>query len=192
MFILGINSSPRIGGNTDILIDKSLGGARLKGAETEKIILNKLKFSPCQECENTRDDGVCIIEDDMQFVYKKIKKADAIILASPIFFGSLSAQMKMMIDRFQCIWKAKYIYKKDLYKTMRTGAFICVAASKRIDFFNNAKSIVRNFFKVNSVDYKEELFCPGIDKKGEILKHPEFLEESFELGRRIAFIKLEG
>jgi len=192
MFILGINSSPRIGGNTDILIDKSLGGARLKGAETEKIILNKLKFSPCQECENTRDDGVCIIEDDMQFVYKKIKKADAIILASPIFFGSLSAQMKMMIDRFQCIWKAKYIYKKDLYKTMRTGAFICVAASKRIDFFNNAKSIVRNFFKVISVDYKEELFCPGIDKKGEILKHPEFLEESFELGRRIAFIKLEG
>lgn len=188
MFILGINGSPRIGGNTDILLDKSLGGARLKGAETEKIILNKLKFSPCQECENTRDDGICIIEDDMQFVYKKIKKADAIILASPIFFGSLSAQMKMMVDRFQCIWKAKYIYKKDLYKTMRTGAFICVAASKRIDFFNNAKSIVRNFFKVISVDYKEELFCQGVDEKGEILKHPEFLKKAFELGERIAFI----
>ena len=191
MFILGINGSPRIGGNTDILLDKSLGGARLKGAETEKIILNKLKFSPCQECENMRDDGVCIIEDDMQIIYKKVKEADAIILASPIFFGSLTAQMKMMIDRFQCVWKAKHIYKRDIYKGNRIGGFISVQASKKRDFFNNAKSIVRNFFKVISVDYREELFCQGVDEKGEILKHPKFLKKAFELGKRIAFIKLE-
>lgn len=191
MFILGINGSPRIGGNTDILLDRVLVGAMISGANTEKIVINSLTFSPCQECKNTRDDGVCIIEDDMQIIYKKVKEANAIILASPIFFGSLTAQMKMMIDRFQCIWKAKYIYKKDLYKTMRTGAFICVAASKRRDFFNNAKSIVRNFFKVISVDYKEDLFCQGVDEKGEILKHPEFLKSAFELGERIAFIKLE-
>jgi multimeric flavodoxin WrbA len=188
MFVLGINGSPRIGGNTDILIDKSLGGARLKGAETEKIILNKLKFSPCQECKNTRDDGICIIEDEMQFVYKKVKKADAIILASPIFFGSLSAQMKMMIDRFQCVWKAKYIFKKDLYKRKRIGGFICIQASKKRNFCNNAKVIVKNFFSVIDVIYKEELFCSGIDYKGEILKHPEFLEKSFELGKGITSI----
>ncbi|MFH1584192.1 MAG: flavodoxin family protein [Actinomycetota bacterium] len=187
MFVLGINGSPRIGGNTDILLDKVLEGAKSKGLKTEKISLNKLKFSPCQECENTRDDGVCIIEDDMQIIYKKVKEADAIILASPIFFGSLSAQMKMMIDRFQCIWKAKYIYKKDIFEKGRNGTFISVAASRRRDFFNNAKSIVRNFFKVISVDYKEELFCQGVDEKGEILKHPEFLKKAFELGERIAF-----
>ena len=188
MFILGINGSPRIGGNTDILLDKALDGARVKGADIEKIILNTLKFSPCQECKNTRDDGICIIEDDMQLVYKKVKKADAIILASPLFFGSLTAQMKMMIDRFQCVWKAKYIYKKDIFEKGRNGAFISVAASRRRDFFNNAKSIVRNFFKVISVDYKEELFCQGVDEKGEILKHPEFLKKSFKLGKKIVII----
>jgi len=187
MFILGINGSPRIGGNTDILLDKALDGARGKGADIEKIILNTLKFSPCQECKNTRDDGICIIEDDMQLVYKKVKKADAIILASPIFFGSLSAQMKMMIDRFQCIWMAKYIFQKDIFKKKRIGGFISVEGTKRRDFFNNAKSIVRNLFKVISVDYKEELFCQGVDEKGEILKHPEFLKKAFELGERIAF-----
>lgn len=187
MFILGINGSPRIGGNTDILLDKALDGARGKGADIEKIILNKIKISPCQECENTRDDGVCIIEDDMQIIYKKVKEADAIILASPIFFGSLTGQTKMMIDRFQCVWKAKYIYKKDIFENGRNGAFISVAASRRRDFFNNAKSIVRNFFKVISVDYKEELFCQGVDEKGEILKHPEFLKKALELGEKIAF-----
>lgn len=85
MRVLGINGSPRIGGNTDILLDKVLEGARSKGAKTEKVVLNNLKFSPCQECENLRDDGSCIIEDDMQPLYKKIEEADRIILASPIF-----------------------------------------------------------------------------------------------------------
>ena len=52
MKILGINGSPRIGGNTDILLDKALEGAKSKGAQVEKVILNQLKFVPCQECEN--------------------------------------------------------------------------------------------------------------------------------------------
>ena len=186
MYVLGINGSPRIGGNTDILLDKALEGASAKGAKTEKVILNTLKFSPCQECENIRDDGTCIIEDDMQPLYKKIEAADAIILASPIFFGSLSAQTKMMIDRFQCSWRAKYILKKDIFKKKRKGCFISVEASTRKDFFDNAKSIVKNLFATIDADYKEELFCSGVDEKASILKHPDVLEKAFELGKRIA------
>ena len=126
MNVLGINGSPRMGGNTDILLDKALEGAQGKGSEIEKVILNTLKFSPCQECEVLKDDGSCIINDDMQPLYKKIKESDAIILASPIFFGSLTAQTKMMIDRFQCAWRARYILKKDIFKKKRCGAFISV------------------------------------------------------------------
>jgi multimeric flavodoxin WrbA len=185
VYVLGINGSPRIGGNTDILLDRALQGARNKGAQTEKIILNKLKFSPCQECEKLRDDGTCIIEDDMQPVYKKIEQADAIILASPIFFGSVSAQTKMMIDRFQCAWRAKYILNKDVFSRKRKGAFICVEASDRKDFFANAKSIVKNFFATINADYSDELLCSGIDEKAKILKHPDVLERAFDLGSRI-------
>ncbi len=186
MKVLGINGSPRIGGNTDILLDKVLEGARNKGAETEKVVLNNLKFSPCQECENLRDDGSCIIEDDMQSLYKKIEETDGIILASPIFFGSLSAQTKMMIDRFQCAWRAKYVLKIDIFKKKKIGGFISVEASTREDFFDNAKSIVKNLFKTIDVSYKEELFCSGVDEKGSILKHPEVLKKAFELGQSIA------
>lgn len=186
MNILGINSSPRIGGNSDILLDNALDGAQSIGAKTEKVILNNLKFSPCQECEDLKDDGRCIIEDDMQNLYRKIEKADVLILASPIFFGSLSAQMKMMIDRFQCVWRAKYILKKDIFKKKKTGAFISVAASRRKDFFNNAKSIIKDFFAIVNAAYKEELFCSGVEKKGDVLRKQNCLKKAYELGKGIA------
>jgi len=185
MKVLGISGSPRIGGNTDILLDKLLEGAKIKGAKIEKIILNKLKFSGCQECDNVNDDGTCIIEDDMQGVYDKIKNADVIILASPIFFGSLSAQTKMMVDRFQCLWRAKYILKKDIGFKKIKGVFLSIEGSDRKDFFDNAKSIVKNFFAVINVEYKSELFCSNIDAKGNMLKHPDCLKKAFELGERI-------
>jgi len=186
MNVLGINGSPRIGGNTDILLDRALDGARSVGAKTEKVILNSLKFSACQECENIKDDGSCIIEDEMQALYKKIEDTDALILASPVFFGSLSAQTKMMIDRFQCAWRTKYILGKEVFKKKKVGAFISVEASGRNDFFDNSKSIVKNLFATINAAYKEELFCPGVSRMGDVFKYPDFLKKAYELGYKIA------
>ena len=185
MKVLGINGSPRKGGNTDILLDNALKGAQNNGAKVENIILNDLEFSPCQECENMPDDRFCIIEDDMQIVYRKTEGADAIILASPIFFGSLSAQTKMMIDRFQCVWRAKYIFKKQVFEKRKIGAFISVEGSNRKDFFDNAKSIVKNFFVTINADYREELFCSKIGEKNAILKESELLKSVFNLGAKL-------
>ncbi|HIE43353.1 MAG TPA: flavodoxin family protein [Candidatus Omnitrophica bacterium] len=186
MMILGISGSPRKGGNTDILLEKALSGASKQGASVEKVILNELKFSPCQECENIRKDGVCKVKDDMQLVYQKVESADGIILASPIFFGSLSAQTKMMIDRFQCLWLSKYTFKTNRLERSRIGAFICVEASDKRDFFENAKSIVRNFFVTIDAVYTEELLCVGVDRKGAVLEHEDCLRRGFEIGERIA------
>lgn len=185
MNVLGINGSPRIGGNTDILLDRVLEGAVRQGVCAEKVILNDLKFCPCQECEDIKEDSLCVIDDDWHQVYKRIENADAIILASPIFFGSISAQSKMMIDRFQCVWRAKYILKRDIFNRRKKGGFISVQAGARKDFFDNAKSIVKNFFAVINADYKEELFCPGIEEKADILRYPDILKKAFELGQRV-------
>ncbi len=186
MRILGIGGSPRVCGNTDVLLEKALEGARQNGAVTEKIILNELEFSPCQECEKAGDDGVCIIRDDMQSVYSEVEIADAVILASPIFFGSISAQMKMMIDRFQCVWRTKQVVGKDVSPEAKRGAFIAVEASRREEFFSNASSIVKNFFATAGIKYREELFCPGVDRKGAILENDDFSRKAFEIGRRIS------
>lgn len=187
--VLGINGSPRTGGNTDILLDKALEGAKSRGAGTEKIVLNTLEFSPCQECAEVKKDGTCKIEDEMQLLYPKIESTNALILASPIFFGSLSAQTKMMIDRFQCLWLAKYVFKTRESEKKRPGAFICVEASTRKDFFENAKSIAKNFLATIDTIYEEELLCPGVDKKGAILEHKDCLKKAFEIGENIASTK---
>jgi len=187
MKVLGICGSPREGGNTDVLLDKALEGAREGGTETGKIVLNELRFSPCQECENMPGDGSCIVNDDMQLVYKEIEKADVLILASPIFFGSVSAQTKMMIDRFQCLWRAKYIMKSvEIPTEKKKGAFLCVSAGTREDFFDNARSIVKNFFATVGHGYNEEVLCPGVEKKGDILKKTDFLHKAFETGKKLA------
>ncbi len=185
MYVLGINGSPRTGGNTDILLENALEGAQDSGAKTEKIVLNSLRFSACQECDKLSSDGTCVIEDDMQHVYRKVRDADALIMASPVFFGSLSAQTKMMIDRFQCAWRAKNILKKGLFEKKRIGVFLSVQASSRESFFDNARSIIKNFFAVVSAVYAGEVFCAGIDEKGGISKHKDCLKTAYELGQKI-------
>lgn len=188
MKVLGISGSPRTGGNTDTLLNKVLEGASSRGAKIEKIILNDLNISPCQEAEyeNVNSEGLSVVDDDMQLIYKKIDEADVVILASPIFFGSLSAQTKAMIDRFQCVWLAKNILGKNLFSRRKKGIFLSVEGSERKDFFDNAKSITRHFFATINAHYEGEIFCSGVDKKGSVLDRPHILEEAHALGERIA------
>ncbi|MGB2601738.1 MAG: flavodoxin family protein [Candidatus Omnitrophota bacterium] len=187
MKVLGICGSPRKEGNTDILLDKALEGSAAAGAETEKITISDLNISPIQEreYEEVNADGLSVVDDDMDVVFKKIRQADAVVMASPVFFGSLSTQSKMMIDRFQCVWLSKIVNHKEIFPDSIAGAFICVEATTREDFFENAKSIIRHFFATINAEYKEELFCPGCDKKGSVLEHAERLEEAFDLGRKL-------
>jgi multimeric flavodoxin WrbA len=189
MHLIGINGSPRAGGNSDVLLDEALRGAAEHGVRTEKIFLNALKYVPCQECENVRDDGICGIRDDMEIVYAGIGEADAIVLASPIFFGGLSAQTKMMIDRFQCAWMVRRRLKRETVERSKTCAFISVQAGDRNDFFENARSIVRNWCATIDARYEGELFCAGVEAKGSARSRPDCMRAAFELGRRLASVK---
>ena len=187
MFLLGIAASPRRGGNSGILLREALSGAESAGARVEEIVLNELDFSGCQECGGCEKTGECVVDDDMQMLYKKLAEADRFIVASPIFFGSLPGQLKVMIDRCQCLWVDKYVLKKPQPgKTNRKGAFICVRGMKRQDFFESARRLVKIFFAVINVSYVDDLFYPGVDEKGAILNHPTALREAFELGKRLA------
>ena len=183
MKVLGIGGSPRSGGNSDLLLASALDGARSGGAKTDKIVLNELDFKPCQECGGCDETGICVIKDEMDIVYKKFEEADAVIIASPIFFGSVSAQTKMMVDRFQCRWIAKYILKRPWVEKRRRGVFLAVAGSRRMAFFENAKEIITIFFKTLNIEYAGDLFFGGVDKKSAIKK--DALKMAFALGARL-------
>lgn len=185
-FILGIMASPRIGGNCDILIDKALETARENGAKTEKIIVNNLRFVACQSCEDIKDNGKCNIQDDFQRIYTAIIAADSIIIASPIYFGSVTAQLKTLIDRFQCHWRAINITKTRKLQSIKQGVFICVQASDRNDFFDNAKFVLKQFFATIGVEYKNEVLCKGIEGKGSVKNKSDCLEKAAVLGENLS------
>ena len=86
--------SPRIGGNSDVLLDRALAGATAAGAGAEKIILCTQKVSGCLACERCNETGVCAVDDAMPAIHEKILGADAIIHSVPVYFWSMTAQMK--------------------------------------------------------------------------------------------------
>lgn len=179
--ILLINASPRVGGNTDIVLNK-INEVIADRANTQKIDINGLDFKPCQECGNCNKDECCILDDDLKPVYKKIIEADVIIFGSPIYFGSLSAQAKMFIDRMQPFWVAK-IKKEELNLKRKKGFLILISGAAKDEFFENAKQIVRNFFQVINSQYCGELLFAKIDKKGEILDFPGLEKQAAKIAQ---------
>ena len=186
MRILGIMGSPRLGGNTDLLLDAALNGAHSQGAEVEKIVIDKLNISPCREHYGCLEDGHCVIRDDMDAVYPKLLAADVIVVASPMFFYGITAQLKALIDRCQALWARKHVLKQNWPGAGRKGAFIAVGATKGEKLFDGSIATVRYFFKTIGVEYMEELLIRGVDQKGDIQQHPSALKDAFELGRRLA------
>lgn len=186
MKVLGIMGSPRIKGNTDLLLDEALKGAQSQEAEVEKIVVDKLKIAPCREYYGCLRDGNCVIRDDMDDIYPKLLEADGIIVASPMFFYGLTSQVKALIDRCQALWARKYILKQDLPDSGRKGAFIAVGATRGKKLFDGSILTVKYFFQSIGVKYVDELLVRGVDKRGEIEQHPSTLSDAFELGRRLA------
>jgi len=182
--VLGIMGSPRIKGNTDLLLEEAFKGAQSQQAEVEKIVVDKLKINPCREYYGCLRDGNCVIRDDMDDIYPRLLSADAVIVASPIFFYALSAQLKALIDRCQALWARKYVLK-NLDVPLRKGALIAVGATRGERLFEGPILTVKYFFKAINVEYADELLIRGVDQRGEIKEHPATLADAFELGRRL-------
>ncbi len=187
MKVLGIMGSPRLRGNTELLLDEALRGAREKGAETEKITAAKLKIAPCREYYGCLKDGNCVIRDDMDDIYPKILAADAVIMATPIFFYTVSAQLMLLISRCQALWARKYVLK-NLDIPLKKGAFIAVGATRGAKLFDGPKLTLKYFFQAINAEYTDELLIRGVDKRGEIKDHPDYLAAAYELGKKLASV----
>jgi len=151
-----------------------------------------MNIRPCQNCGGCDETGVCVLKgDDMAEIYEAVRKADRIVVASPIFFFALSAQTKAMIDRFQCIWCEKYLLKKHIPEGRygRKGLLLLVGGMKKEIGINCGEATVKAFFRTLSVPTHETLGFTGIDRKGAILEHPTALKDAFNAGERL--IKIE-
>jgi multimeric flavodoxin WrbA len=185
--VLGISTSPRIKGNSDLLLRRALDGAESAGAGTEYVSLLDYKISPCLECNACYATGTCSVQDDYQQVLKKMLDADRLIFATPIFFMSVCAQAKMLIDRCQCLWAHKYVLKKELITPghNRRAMVIAVGGSRSKKQFECIRLTMKSYFDSIQMHYVANLFVNKIDALGDIEKHPSALNEAYRLGGKL-------
>ncbi|NLC70101.1 MAG: flavodoxin family protein [Desulfuromonadaceae bacterium] len=184
--LAAIYGSPRRLGNTSRLLKQAVAGAGGAGATVEEVFLRDLNISPCMEEDGCHGTGRCLIDDDFQKVYDLLEECDGVLLASPLFFGSVSAQAKILIDRCQCFWVRKYLLGKGrsgLTERPRLGLFVSAAARReRGDLFDGAVRTVRYFFDALDVTLWKTLLCPGLEKDDDVLARDDFLQEAHGVG----------
>ena len=187
MKVAAFFGSPRIGGNTDILLQEALKPVKAAGHEVVQYTLNVMNIKPCQDCGGCTKTGVCVVNDAMKEVYETIRTFDRFIIASPIFFYSVSAQTKAMIDRCQSFWCEKYLLKKDIPAGPhgRKGLLLVCAGMKKDDATRCADTVAKIFFRTISVPTHEMVSALGVEDKGDILSRAEALHEAFEAGKRL-------
>lgn len=185
--VLAVNGSPRKGGNSEILLAAVKEGIEVAGGRVETIRLNSLKIRPCQGCGGCNKTGECVLEDDMTPLYEKILSVDRIIIASPIYFYSVTAQAKTFIDRTQALWSRKRLLeKKGEWKDdpNRKGLFLSVAATRGPKVFEGAVLVAKYAFDAMGVCYEDELLVRGVDGRGKMAEAKDRLKEAVELGKR--------
>jgi multimeric flavodoxin WrbA len=188
--ILAIYGSPRRKGNTSLLLQKAVEGACEAGAQVEEVVLRDLKMSPCLEIYGCKKTGRCVIKDDFQKVYDQLLACQGLILASPIFFYAVSAHTKILMDRCQSLWVKRYWIEKvpfGKHDAKRKGLFISVGATKGKKLFDGVQFTVRYFFDALDAELWKSLLYRGLDFEGDVLEHPEYLEEAYLTGRELAY-----
>jgi NAD(P)H-dependent FMN reductase len=184
--IIGILGSPLTEGNTALLLDRALKGAEDAGCTIEKIVLVNLDFQACQEMMFCLDHETCILDDDMQALYPKLREMDGLIVATPVMTMGIPGKLKSFIDRFQVFFMAKYVRKKPLVpderKHGRRGLFICISGMKIPEVFVGAKLTMKAFFDIIDCQYSDELLINDMDTIRNLHEQPDILETAYKKG----------
>ena len=186
--ITAIYGSPRRQGNTSRLLGQAVAGARDQGATVTEIILRDLRISPCLEIYGCTADGNCVIKDDFKHVRESLLASDGIMLASPIFFYTVSAHTKIFMDRCQSLWVKKYWIENLAFGqwiSTRKGLFISAGATKGKKLFDGALLTVRYFFDVIDTHLWKSLLYRGLDFEDDVLEHPDYLQEAYNAGQSL-------
>jgi multimeric flavodoxin WrbA len=187
--IVAIYGSPRRDGNTAALLKKAVEGARSGGAEVEEILLRDLKMSPCLEIYGCKQTGECVIEDDFARLRDRVLASSGLMLASPIFFYTVSAHVKIFMDRCQSLWVRKHWIEnrpRGEVRIQRRGLFISVGATRGKKLFDGALLSIRYFFDVLDMELWKALLFRGLDYKEDIYKYPLYMADAFAAGREFA------
>lgn len=175
--VLILSGSPRKGGNSDLLCDEFMRGAKEIGNQVTKINVANQKISPCCACYFCRDhSGECIYKDDMTEILQAMIDADVLVLASPVYFYSIDAQLKTVIDRTVARWLE--VKNKEFYYIMTAADADKEAMATTLACFRGYADCVEGSKEMGVI------YGTGVYEKEEVLDKPT-LKEAYEMGKRI-------
>ena len=178
MKILAIVGSPRLKGNTNYLVNQALEEATKLGAQTEKIVLSQYKVNPCLGHDDCATFESCLQKDDAGWILGRFCEADGVILATPVYYYNVSAQMKAFIDRNYFIYKHGQQYKA------RAVGIIIVAEQMGIE---DTLHTLRQFTDEFGVKEDRIFIATGYaNRLGEAKNNLPLVEEARKLGRQMA------
>jgi len=175
MQVLGIIGSPRIGGNTEVLVDEVLAGAKEAGASIERVILNKLEIKPCQACNSCYKTGNCAQKDDMKPLLEKLVQSDLWILGTPIYWWGPTAQFKAFLDRW-------YHPKHQEFKGKKVIIVIPLGGG-HVRYARHTTGLLEDVLNYLNIELIETILAPGFNRRGEVKKNADLLEKAHKVGR---------
>ena len=186
--VLGILSSPRENGNTDLLLSEILRGAKDKGANVEKASIGRMKIEFCNGCGACKQEkklpGFCVIKDDLtNGLYQKFLDADIYVIGFPIYTGRENAALSNFFDRFYGVGIGRFPWEwKDEDK--KRGALVATWGSPSF-FFEKAVENYCDLLGWYGIDVREAIYARGCQKKGEIAKDKKGLDTAYQAGQRL-------
>lgn len=175
MYVLGLQGSPRLKGNTNFLLDQFLNEISQRGAVTEKVHAARINAEPCIGCGYCEQKGMCVFaDDDMSTqLYGLLRRSDAVVLASPVYFYTFPARIKAIIDRSQTLWSRKYRFRvEDPLRPWRRGYMLSLGATKGKNLFDGMSLTARYFFDALGAEFADTLTYRRIEQYGDLEKHP--------------------
>ena len=176
--VLVLKSSPRQNGNSNTLAEQVSAGAKEAGAEVESLMLHHIDIRPCDACDACQETGVCIVKDDMQKVYPLLEKADAIVIASPIYWFTISAQAKLCIDR----WYALEGSNGNALRGKQIGIILTYGDT---DLYTsggiNAINTFESMFRYIGAEIAGMVYGSA-HEVGDVEKQPELMQRAHQLG----------
>ena len=182
--ILVVKGSPREKGNSSVLADQLVEGARSSGATVEVFILQNMNIQACNACDACQEspENGCILEDDMQTLYPKLRQADAIAIATPVYWFTMSAQTKLFIDR----WFAMESPVGNALKGKTFGIILTYGDTDPVT--SGAINAIRSFedmFHYLNADIAGFVYGSA-SQAGEIKSQKDLLDRAFKLGQKMA------
>ena len=166
-----------------MLLDHALAAAARGGATIERVDLSDYNIGPCTECGACETTGQCPVADDYPTVLEKLMAADRLIFATPVFFMTVSAHAKALIDRAQALWVRKYRLERPLFEPPRDrrALVLAIGGSRGRKQFDGIARTMRCYLDCLEFDPIAHLFVNNVDERGAIHNHPSAVAETDRL-----------